>query len=270
LLRTLANTAHVITARSVPARELARPDEGSEVVERDLWACDFLLLEDLQHLPEQSAEALCDLIDHRAARHKALVATARVGPAELTHLPRKLTSRLAAGLVVQLEPLGMRSRRAILEANTTNVPLTPAALDWLAEQGGGLRSALGVLRNLAQVARNSPGPLDRPAVEQMAAGSGQPTSSRPSLAIIMKRVAAAFSVTQKELLGPSRLRRVLLPRQVAMSLARELSGLSLPRIGAAFGRDHTTVLHACRKVEETMEANDQVAATVRHLRQELA
>jgi chromosomal replication initiator protein len=54
-----------------------------------------------------------------------------------------------------------------------------------------------------------------------------------------------------------------------MYLARELTGLSLPRIGTAFGRDHTTVLHACRKVEEVVEADTKLAAAVRQLRSEL-
>ncbi len=169
---------------------------------------------------------------------------------------------------MQLETLGVKSRRAILEANAKNVRLAPDALDWLAAQGGGLRAALGLLQNLALVASSYPGPLDRAAVEQIVAGTGQPTSRGTDLAAIMKRVCAAFGITQKELLGPSRLRRVLLPRQVAMYLARELAGLSLPRIGAAFGRDHTTVLHACRKIEEAMEGDMKLAAVVKQLQGE--
>jgi chromosomal replication initiator protein len=82
-------------------------------------------------------------------------------------------------------------------------------------------------------------------------------------------VAAAFGITEKQLLGTSRLRPVLLPRQVAMYLAREVAKLSLPRIGAAFGRDHTTVLHACRKVEAAMATDDVLKARVRQLRGEL-
>jgi chromosomal replication initiator protein len=265
----LAGGENVVTARSVPARELARPDDESGFADRDLQTCDFLAVEDVQHLPEQAADALCELIDRRAARRKALVVTAGAGPAGLTHLSRRLTSRLASGLVVQLEPLGAQSRRAILEAKAKNLRLTPDALDWLAAQGGGLRPALGLLQNLALVAASYPGPLDRDAVEQILAGTGQPTSRGTELAAIIKRVCVAFGVTEKELLGTSRLRNVLVPRQVAMYLARELIGLSLPRIGATFGRDHTTVLHACRKVEEAITDDERLAATVRQLKQEL-
>ena len=100
--------------------------------------------------------------------------------------------------------------------------------------------------------------------------SGQPTSAAPTLAGIVKRAAAAFGVSEKELLGRSRLRKCLVPRQAAMYLARELTRLSLPRIGAFFGgRDHTTVLHACRKVEADMAADEKLAGIVRQLRGEL-
>jgi chromosomal replication initiator protein len=126
-----------------------------------------------------------------------------------------------------------------------------------------------LLQNLAQIAPALPGPLDRKAVEEVLAATGQPTSRQTDLQAIMKRVAAAFAVTEKELLAPSRLRTVLVARQVAIYLARGLTGLSLPRIAAAFGRDHTTVLHACRKVEEAMASDERLAGAVGQLRCEL-
>ena len=113
------------------------------------------------------------------------------------------------------------------------------------------------------------GPLDRKAVEEILAAGGHGRGADGELPEIVKRVCAAFGVTRKELLGPSRLRRVLVPRQVAMELAREVGGLSLPRIAVAFDRDHSTVLHACRKVEEMVEDDVELAATVRQLRKEL-
>jgi chromosomal replication initiator protein len=275
MLAAVVSGSGELTARSESAGDLARPDlaeAGSGFADRGLRSCDVLVLEDVQHLPERAADAVCDLIDRRAARRKAFILTAGAGPASLAHLPRRLTSRLAAGLVVQLEPLGPASRRAILgaTAKAQRARLSPDALDYIAEQttGGGVRAALGLLANVAQVARDF-GTLDRAAVEKILAGTGQPTSRGGALDAIMKRVSAAFGVTEKQLLGSSRLRSVLLPRQVAMYLARELAGLSLPRIGAAFGRDHTTVLHACRKVEAALEADDVLKARVKQLRGEL-
>jgi chromosomal replication initiator protein len=82
-------------------------------------------------------------------------------------------------------------------------------------------------------------------------------------------VAAAFGVRPRDVLGSCRQRAVLVPRQVAMYLAREVGRLSLPAIGAAFGRDHTTVLHACRKVAEAVKADPKLRRTVRELKAEL-
>jgi chromosomal replication initiator protein len=269
LVSELAAAPEALTIRSVSAGDLARsPDES--LTDRELFDCDLLALEDVQHLDERSAGAACDLLDRRTARRRATVVTASAGPATLTHLPRRLTSRLAAGLVISLNPLSAASRRAILAdaATAKGVRLTADALDLLAQQatGGGVRAALGLLQNLAQIAGNFPGPLGRAEVEQVLANAGQPTSPARDVSGIVKRVAAAFGVTERELRGATRLRGVLRPRQVAMYLVRELTGLSLPRIGAAFARDHTTVLHACRKVEEELEGDATLARQVSDLR----
>jgi chromosomal replication initiator protein len=268
-LGAIAVSSPTATGRSIPARELARTDGELGFTDPDLIACDLLVLEDVQHLRKSSADALCDLIDQRLARHRPLIITGSGGPARLLHLPRRLTSRLAGGLVVQLGPLGRESRRAIIAAHATKLKLTPEALDWLANQSGGLRSALGLLQNLALGAGQYPGPLDPKAIETILAETGQPTSRSTALPVIIQRVCATFDITRKELLGASRLRRVLVPRQVAMYLARRSGKLSWPRIGAAFDRDHTTVMHACRKVEEAVKADPKLNVMVRQLKKEL-
>jgi chromosomal replication initiator protein len=269
VLSAIAVGSRTATGRSIPARELARANDDLRFADPELATCDFLVLEDVQHLPKSASDALCELIDRRQSRRRALVITANTGPALLQHLPRRLTSRLASGLVVQLEPLGPRSRRAILESNANKVQLAPDALDWLAAQGGGLRAALGLLQSLGQAAAAHPRPLDRQAVEEILAGTGQPTSREADLKVIIKHVCVAFGATQKDLLGKSRLRPVLVPRQVAMYLAHTVGKLSLPRIGGEFGRDHTTVLHACRKIDELMKTDPKLHAIVRQLTKQL-
>jgi chromosomal replication initiator protein len=273
-LVAVASSSADLTARVESAGDLARLETTGEApgfADRDLASCDLLVIEDVQHLPERVADAVCGLIDQRVRRRKPLVVTAGSGPAGLSHLPQRLTSRLAAGLIVAMEPIGATGRRSLVAAaaEARRVRLTPDALDFVAGQSGGLRAALGSLQNLALIAPQYPGPLDRTAVAEILAAAGQPTSETGGIDAIIMRVAAAFAVSERELLGPSRLRNVLLSRQVAMYLARELAGLSLPRIGAAFGRDHTTVLHACRKIEAGVEADSALAARVRQLRGEL-
>ena len=276
LLRALAAGPAVVTARNVAVGDLARIAVDAETPgfnDPDLLACDLLVLEDVQLLPTRATDPVCDLLDRRASRRKATVVTANAGPAALGHLSRRLTSRLSSGLVVQLESLSPPSRRSLLEAAAIarKVRLTDDALDFIVARaaGGGARALLGLLGTVAPLARGLD-PLTRTAVENILAGSGQPTSNGPDVSGIVKRVADAFGVTEKEIHGSSRLRRVLVPRQVAMYLAREVGRLSLPRIGAAFGgRDHTTVLHACRKVEADIEADAGLAGRVRQLRSEL-
>ncbi len=259
------------TAQAVSAGDVARAAAdplADGFADADLRTCDLLVLEDVQLLPPREAGAVADLLDRRGQRGRAVVATMTSGPSALP-LPQALTSRLTAGLVVPLQAPGPASRRTILAAAAT-VGLTPDALDWLAgPESGGLRSALGRLAALGQGAKAFRSPLDRAACEEILAASGLPTSRGPDVPGIIGKVAAAFGVTVKELSGPSRLRRVLVPRQVAMFLARETCGLSFPRLAAAFGRDHTTVLHAVRKIEAELATDVRLAAVVKRLRAEV-
>src|SRR5439155_13520162 len=114
-------------------------------------ACDLLIVEDLQHLPPRAADALTRLVDHRLSRRRPLVVTATAGPAQLTDLPARLTSRLSAGLVVGLEPLSAASRRLLLDrlARQRRLRTAPGVLDWLAgHTPGGVRPLLGALTAL--------------------------------------------------------------------------------------------------------------------------
>lgn len=272
-VKSLASPSSPLAVRCASAAELARPDDSLGFDDDPaLLTCDVLIIEDVQHLPARVADAVCDLIDHRASRRQALVLSSTVGPAGMTHMPRRLTSRLAAGLVVQLEPYGPMSRQEILieAAAGLRVRLTPDALAWLTRQGG-VRTAIGLVRTLAPFSAGRIEPLDQPDVERILSGAGQPAATGEDARHIVRRVANAFGVSEKELLGPSRLRTVLFPRQIAMYLTRELTTLSLPRIGSVFAnRDHTTVLHACRKVEEALAGNDSLGALMRQMKQELS
>jgi len=87
---------------------------------------------------------------------------------------------------------------------------------------------------------------------------------------IVRRVAAVYDVSVKDLLGKCRQRAVMLPRQVAMYIVRDVTKLSLPQIGKAFGgRDHTTVMHSCRKIEAALKTDTKLKRTIRELKAEL-
>ncbi len=260
-----------VTAQILAAAEIPRPKPDSPAELGDLCECDLLAIEDLQHLPVKAAAVLCRVLDDRAVHRRWTVLTSSVGPAGLTKLPRRLTSRLAAGLVVQLEPLTAPARRKLLAraAKLRGVRLTDDALDWLAGRGsgGGIRPQLGKLEKLRLLGRDIVGSLDVDAVRELLAEK-EPGATRTDR--IIRRVAAVYEVSAKDLLGKCRQRAVVLPRQVAMYVARAVTKLSLPQIGKAFGgRDHTTVLHACRKIEAAMKADPKLRRTVRELKAEL-
>ena len=281
MLRAVAEHPSGLTARTIAARELPRrrPDDpGGEAATgfAELLALDFLAVDDVQHLPARGVSSLIELLDHRAARRRVTVLTANAGPAHLDKFPRRLTSRLAAGLVVQMEPLGRVARGELLRWKAGELGLALAAdgveavLDLTA--GAGVRPMLGALATLTTLTATAKRPADALDAEtvKLWLQNGQLEVAVSPMTRLVQRVAAVYAIPVKDLLGPSRRQNVLVPRQVAMYLARETTTLSLPKIGAALGgRDHTTVLHAWRKVAALATTDDRLARTLRELTAEL-
>jgi chromosomal replication initiator protein len=262
---TAARTANVVPARDLGRllTELPAPGAGPAREGRD---ADLLVVEDVQHLPAHAADALAGLIDDRQARRAATVVTGASGPAALRQFPARLTSRLAGGLVVGLEPLAPASRRELagVLCERRGLRVTGEVLDWLARRPtGGARPILGDLARLEQLARRLPPPLGLAAV---ATELGDGDEEAPAVERVAEKVAGHFGLKPKQLRGRGRRHDLLWPRQVAMYLARRLTGLSLARVGAAFGGyDHSTVLHACRKVEEALAGDPGLAGALREL-----
>jgi chromosomal replication initiator protein len=250
------------TAQTLPAAELPRDVEELAAL-RD---CDLLVIEDVQHLKAADVESLLILLDARSARRKPTVVTASAGPAALSDLPHRLTNRLAGGLVVRLDPFGIasRTRFARWKCESGQLRVSADALDWLAHTADGLRPLAGMIDTLRTSSSARKGELSATQVRELLAAPLPPT---PQLERITRTVAQAFRVKPKELLGASRLRTVLVPRQVAMFLAREVAKLPLAVIGQHFGgRDHTTVLNAVRKVATAIKTDAELAGRVRELR----
>jgi chromosomal replication initiator protein len=238
--------------------------------------CDLLIIEDVQHLPLHSAEKLVQLVDYLLARDRQMVFTANAGPQQLNHrgqrFPARLTSRLASGLVIQVAPLGATGRLALLkdQAQRRQLAVGQDVLAWLAEHlTGGGRQLEGALTRLEMLARMHDRQLDVVAV----AGHfrEQAEANRPTVERIAERVSGYFQVRPQELQSRRRYRNVLLPRQVGMYLARRLTSLSLNQIGAYFGGwDHSTVRHACKKVETALTHDAVLSGAVRQLHADLA
>jgi chromosomal replication initiator protein len=270
LAAAVASRAPDRFVHSRPAADFGPADAGDDLAA--LRTADLVVVEDLQHLPERSADALAGLLDRGIARGQQWVVTAAAGPGHLTRLPARLTSRLAAGLVVGLDPPGPPSRRRLLAAfaQRRGLDVGPDVLDWLAAHTPGsarlLDGALGRVAGLARLYGRRPDADEVAEQFRVEAEARRVTVER-----VAERVGRYFRVEPRQLRGPGRSRNTLLPRQVGMYLARRLTRLSLGQIGAYFGgRDHSTVLHACRKVEEALARDLTLSGAVRELHADLA
>lgn len=239
---------------------------------------DLLIVEDLQHLSERrredsgqaASQLLVQIFDCLIARPRQLVFTATVGPRGLAHLSARLASRLGCGLVVGLEPLQTASRLAFLQdkAQRRQLAVRPEVLAWLAEHLSGGRQLEGALVQLETLVRLHDRPLDLPTVIDQFRPLVQ--ANQVTVERIAEQVGSYFRIEPRHLQSRRRYRSFLVPRQIGMYLARQLTDLSLEEIGSHFGgRDHSTVLHACRKVQEALGYDLAVSGAVQQLQAEL-
>ncbi len=257
-------------SRGLSVATLAAGDWPTDVdlTESEMLESELLIVEDVQHLSAEAAESLTQTLDHRQGHQQPTVLTANAGPRYLTSLPERLRSRLTAGLVVALAPLGEASRLTVLrdKAQLRQIAVRPEALAELARLLPGSGRAIdAALDQLVELSRSRPGPVEAAdVVEHFGQGVG------PTVERIASQVGRYFNVDARQMRSASRFRNVLLPRQVGMYLARQLTPLSLDAIGEYFGgRDHSTVLHACRKVEAAMAHDAVLSGAVQRLQGEL-
>ncbi len=253
------------------ARELADAFEVNAVVEfrAKYRECSLFTLEDIEALSSRSAAQveLIHTIDALSARGTQVILTASAPPARLRQLHPTLTSRLGGGLVVTLSLPGVEVRTMLLQqwARLRHIKLSETAAQILAEGMNGPVPELGA----AFAELESSTRLEGTAIDAEAARSyvrRRNAAREPPLSAIAARTARYFSLRLADLRGASRRRAVVTARNVAMYLARSLTSHSLEQIGRYFGRrDHTTVLHGCRKAGTLLKIDPVVQEAVRHL-----
>jgi chromosomal replication initiator protein len=242
-----------------------------EALSEELRRCHVLIVEDLQHLPLRAADDLKSVIDSRLARRRATVISALRGPAELENLPVFLASRLAAGLIVGIQQYGPSSRRILLKqlAQVVKRPIRSEVLDWLAEHiPGSGRQLQAALQRVELIAAEMPEPVEITALREIF--QTEADQHEITLERIVNQVSQAFQVRTKDIRGGERQPQIVWPRQLSIYLARKWTGLSLAQIGDYFGgRDHSTVRHACQKVESVLAADAEQFSLLRQLEAEL-
>ncbi len=274
LLGEAIHEADNLDIQAWSARDLAY-DPSEVSLEQSLFDADLTALEDLQFLPASAWERVVQLLDHRHSLGRPTLVTANAGPRHLNfrgeRFPSRLASRLAAGLVVSMPAWSAASRRTFLEERALQKQLAVPAevFDWLAERlvGNG-RILEGAMHQLHNLYKLQPHRFTLKTIVDHF--QSQIDALKPSIERIATHVGKHFQLKPKQLQSRSRLRGFLVPRQVSMYLARRLTPLSLQQIGDYFGgHDHTTVLHACKKIDEALTADAGLAGTVYQLQTEL-
>jgi chromosomal replication initiator protein len=237
---------------------------------------DLLLLDDAQFLASKSRteEEFFHTFNQVVDSGSQVVVTCDRMPGDLDALEQRLRDRFASGLVADIAPPDMPSRMAILamRARRDSLGEVPVeAMEAIAERvKGNVRMLEGALIRVVAYGSLTGTRLSRDLAGQVLdqlypgrSGNAEPT---PGAREIKQMVSETFGVSVVELDSKSRSARIVWPRQVAMYLSREVAGEPLPQIGMAFGgRNHSTVLNACKRVRERVASDPKAALTVKSL-----
>lgn len=223
---------------------------------------DLLLIDDIQFFAgkEGTQQQFFYTFNTLIEEHKQVIITSDTFPKNMEGIEERLKSRFSWGLTVMLEPPELEMRVAILldKARIEKANLDEGTAFFIAKQvRSNVRELEGALKRVIAYARFSKLPicieLAKEALKDLLAVQNR----QISIENIQKTVADYFKIKVADMYSKKRTRILARPRQMAMYLARELTNLSYPEIGLSFGgRDHTTVLHACSKIEE-LKASDQ-------------
>jgi chromosomal replication initiator protein len=238
---------------------------------------DVLLIDDVQFLQgkARTADEFFHTFNALYEGGAQIVLTADRVPAELKSLEDRLRDRFEWGLTVPVEPPDLATRLVFLGnlAREQTEPLPPDALRALAAKtSANLRVLKGALTRVVALSSLTASQVTAESVDTALPGASvpEPSGPAPDVERIQETVAEHLGVTVEALLSPSRTAPVARARQLAMYLTRELTDLSLPAIAEAFNRrDHTTVLHAIRKVERRALEDAGLARTLEDLREGL-
>jgi chromosomal replication initiator protein len=238
---------------------------------------DVLLLDDVQFLSgkERIQEEFFHTFNDVFESGKQVVLSSDRPASEIAKLEARLVSRFQWGYVADIQIPDFETRVAILrtKAACLKFDVPPAVINFLAQHvSKNIRRLEGALIKVASYSALTNKPLDLPTVEVLLQDVlMEQAQNQLTLETIQKRVADHYQIRHSDMTSKRRPANIAMPRQIAMYLARQLTKHSLQEIGDAFGgRDHGTVIHACKTVENMMEQDDSVRGSVEFLKAQLA
>lgn len=241
---------------------------------------DVLMVDDVQFIAGKDAtqEEFFHTFNALVDQNKQVIVSSDRAPTEIAGIEDRIVSRLQSGLVVDLHPTNYELRLGILQQKVDqyseqfpNLEIADGVLEFLAHRiSSNVRVLEGALMRLfafgALVGREITMELTQDCLADILRASDR----KITVEEIQRKVSDHYNIRLSDMIGPKRVRTFARPRQVAMYLAKQLTSRSLPEIGRRFGgRDHTTVMHGVRKIEELMQKDSQIADDLELLRRSL-
>ena len=232
---------------------------------------DALLIDDIQFFAnkDRSQEEFFHTFNALLEGGQQMILTCDRYPKEIEGVEERLKSRFGWGLTVAVEPPDLETRVAILmkKAEQSHITLAPDAAFFIAQRiRSNVRELEGALKRVIASANFTGRPFDIDLIKDSLKDLLALQDKQVSLDNIKRKVAEYYKIKVADLMSKRRNRSVARPRQVAMAMAKELTHHSLPEIGDAFGgRDHTTVLHACRKIKELRDVSPDISEDYQNL-----
>lgn len=238
---------------------------------------DVLMVDDVQFIAgkDSTQEEFFHTFNALVDQNKQIVISADRAPGEIKDLEERIKSRLQCGLVVDLHPTDYELRLGILQtkaelyrAQYRGLQIADGVLEFLANRiTTNVRVLEGALTRLFAFASLVGREITLELAQDCLADILRASDRKLTIEEIQRKVAEHYNIRLSDMIGPKRLRTIARPRQIAMYLAKQLTPRSLPEIGRRFGgRDHTTIMHGVRKIEELMTTDSQLSDDIQLLR----
>jgi chromosomal replication initiator protein len=237
---------------------------------------DMLVIDDIHFLAgrDRTQEEFFHTFNTLYQQHKHVILSADCPPSEIPELEERLVSRFNWGLVARIEKPGYETRVAIVQkkARLRGLPLPEEVIAYIATKiENNTRELEGAITKIQGMALLQDGKIDLDLAKAALGDVGTPEQKRITVPQIVEAVTNFYNVRMADLQGKKRHKSIAFPRQVCMYLARRHTRYSLEEIGGYFGgRDHTTVMHAVKAIDEDIHADHQIAEQLAQLESKLA
>jgi chromosomal replication initiator protein len=249
--------------------------KDADAFKEQFRSVDVLMIDDVQFLgsKDRTQDEFFHTFNSLMEGGKQIILSADKSPNDLDGIENRLKSRLNSGLVADIMPTDFDLRIGILrkKAEQMGIALPQNVAEFLAQKiSSNIRELEGSLKRIAMRSQmSSYQEITLDMTQDILKDMLRSIDRKTTIDEIQKKVAEYFSISVKEMQSSRRARNVARPRQIAMYLAKQLTSRSLPEIGRKFDRDHTTVMHAVRKVEELMVEDNSLSESIKDLRHAL-